>query len=65
LANKSLIATKIPVLVAVQSSHQMDMRLAKSFRDITAQSATGMIALVEVNDTHRAPKGRHCLPPSQ
>ncbi len=27
--------------------------------------APGMTALVEVTDTHRAPKGRHCLPPSR
>jgi len=28
-------------------------------------SAPGMTALVEVTDTHRAPKVRDCLPPSR
>jgi len=28
-------------------------------------SAPGMTALLEVADTHRAPKVRHCLPPSR
>jgi hypothetical protein len=31
----------------------------------SAGSAPGMTALVEVTDTHRAPKGRHCLLPSR
>jgi len=31
----------------------------------SAGSVPGMTALVEVTDTHRAPKVRHCLPPSR
>ena len=31
----------------------------------SAGSVPGMTALVEVTRQHRAPKGRHCLPPSR
>jgi hypothetical protein len=38
---------------------------ATSAKRHLAGSVPGMTALVEVTDTHRAPKGRHCLPPSR
>ena len=39
--------------------------VATSAQRHSAGSAPGMTALVEVTDTHRAPKGRQCLPPSR
>ena len=38
---------------------------ATSAKRHSAGSVPGMTALVEVTDTHRAPKVRHCLPPSR
>ena len=38
---------------------------ATSAQRHSAGSAPDMTALVEVADTHRAPKARHCLPPSR
>ena len=38
---------------------------ATSAKRHSAGSAPGMTALVEVTDTHRAPKVRQCLPPSR
>jgi len=39
--------------------------VATSAKRHSAGNAPGMTALVEVIDTHRAPKVRHCLPPSR
>jgi len=39
--------------------------VATSAKRHSAGSAPGMTALVEVTDTHRAPKVRQCLPPSR
>jgi len=39
--------------------------VATSAQRHSAGSVPGMTALVEVAATHRAPKGRHCLPPSR
>jgi hypothetical protein len=39
--------------------------VATSVQRHSAGSAPGMTALVEVVATHRAPKVRHCLPPSR
>ncbi len=38
---------------------------ATSAQRHSAGSTPSMTALVEVTDTHRAPKDRHCLPPSR
>ena len=38
---------------------------ATSAKRRLAGNVPGMTALVEVTDTHRAPKGRHRLPPSR
>lgn len=38
---------------------------ATSAKRHSAGSVPGMTALVEVTRQHRAPKGRHCLPPSR
>lgn len=38
---------------------------ATSAKRRSAGSVPGMTALVEVTDTHRTPKVRHCLPPSR
>jgi hypothetical protein len=39
--------------------------VATSAQRRSAGSAPGMTALVEATYTHRAPKVRHCLPPSR
>ncbi len=39
--------------------------VATSAKRHSAGSAPGMTALVEVTNTYRAPKGRHCLPLSR
>lgn len=39
--------------------------VATSAKRHLAGSVPGMTALVEVTDTYRAPKVRHCLPPSR
>jgi hypothetical protein len=39
--------------------------VATSAQRHSAGNAPGMTALVEVAATHRAPKVRHCLPPSR
>ncbi len=39
--------------------------VATSAQRRLAGNVPGMTALVEVTDTHRAPKGRHCLPPAR
>jgi hypothetical protein len=39
--------------------------VATSAQRRLAGNVPSMTALVEVTDTHRAPKGRHCLPPAR